>query len=278
MPHKGTAFCFLGKSHPLKTCSRCHTALPDEARFCFTCGAKVEEIRKDPASPGPQEIAGLFFERLSHVVRTEQDPGRHEVYLQRFRESEFQRTFDIRMEQLAEEVKDLRPKDIDARLEQGLEDLCDFFIIHYCKDLNAVFIPEAALAYQGGEPDLFRMVMDFLHFESEPETVFTNLLDMPVEKLRNASKSFLFPDKNEPIFFICNLSLLGSCKEGFAMTDRALYWKAPLEKARKIPYADLVEVVIEKDWLRINGLFFHASKTLDVRLLKLLRRLQRLAA
>lgn len=260
----------------MKTCSRCHTALPDDARFCHHCGAKVEEPARTAPAPGPAEIAASFFALLKDKVREEQDPEDLDRYMQRFRESDFQRTFDIRVEQLAGEVQSFPGKKALAYLAPRLADLCDYFIIHLCKDINRIFIPEAVLQFQlsdGKQPDLYRMVMDFLHVESEPETVYTNLLDMPVDKLRNASKAFLTPEKNEPIFFICDLSLLGNCKEGFAMTDRALYWKAPLERARKIFYAEVEEVKKENDWLSINGMFFHASEVLNVRMLKLLRKM-----
>lgn len=260
----------------MKTCSRCHTALSDDARFCHHCGAKVEEPAHAAAAPGSKEIAARFFTLLRERVAEEQDLYDLDHYMRRFRESDFQRTFDIRVEQLAEEVRSFSEKKALAYLAPRLSDLCDYFIIHFCGDINRVFIPEEVLKYQltdTSRPDTYRMVMDFLYFESEPETTYTNLLEMPVDKLRNASKAFLAPEKNEPIFFICDLSLLGNCKEGFAMTDRALYWKAPLEKARKTFYAEVEELKKENDWLSINGIFFHASETLNVRMLKLLRKL-----
>ncbi|MCB9284445.1 MAG: zinc ribbon domain-containing protein [Lewinellaceae bacterium] len=268
----------------MKKCPNCHTVLPDPARFCHQCGARVEEPPRNFSAPGPEDIAAHFFETLRYKVREEQDASLQEQYLQRFRESDFGRIFDIRIDQLTAAAADLadhhsQPKEaIAAFLDPALDDLSDFFIIRYCRDLHVVPIPEAVLQYQQMAPeqiDLFRFIMDYLHFESEPETVYTNLLQMPVEKLRNASQAFLFPAKQERIFFICDLSLLGSCKEGFAMTDKALYWKTPLEKARKVAFSGLEQIRREKDWLQINGLFFHASRTLDVRLMKLLRRLKK---
>ena len=264
----------------MKNCTNCQTPLMDSARFCHQCGARVEVLSAGFAPPGPEDIAAHFFGVLRHQVSEEQDPELQDAYLQRFRESDFGRIFDIRVEQLAVAAKDMAdhhpsPREaITAFLDDALADLSDFFIINYCRDLHVVPIPEAVLKYQQMSPeqiDLFELVMDYLQFSTEPETVYTNLLDMPVDKLRNASQAFLLPEKQERIFFICDLSLLGSCKEGFAMTDKALYWKAPLEKARKVAYAELDQIVREKDWLRINGLFFHASKTLNIRLMKLLR-------
>ncbi|MCB0641187.1 MAG: hypothetical protein KDC44_06085, partial [Phaeodactylibacter sp.] len=122
--------------------------------------------------------------------------------------------------------------------------------------------------------DLFQMCMDYLAFEQEPEeSVFFNFLQMPVEKLRNAGKSFFFPEKDERIYFLCDQSLLGSLKEGYAMTEKAIYWKAPFEKPRKVLYSNLHNVVREKDWIRINDLFFNATLTLNVRMMKLLKKI-----
>jgi hypothetical protein len=252
----------------MKHCPECHKLLLDEARFCHHCGAKIAAQRLE--SPDPKAIAGRFFRILKEKVREEQDAETHPLYLQRFADSEFQQTFDIRMEQLAAEAPG------EAQLDRFLDELADFFMLHYCRDLLVVHIPEVVLQYHQAAPDRvdrYQMIMDFLHFDSVPEKVYTNLLDMPAAKLRQATQAFLFPQKDERIFFICDLSLLGNCKEGFAMTDRALYWKAPMEKARRVAYTELEAILREKDWLRINGHFFHASPVLNIRLLKLLKRL-----
>ena len=251
----------------MENCVHCHKPLLKGALFCHHCGTKVEV--RATMQAGPQEIANRFFTILKERISEEQDEGSYDRYLQRFRGSEFARTFDLRVEQLAE-----NPVDLEAELE----DLCDFFMVRYCRDLHVNPIPEVILQYQLINPfetDLYPMVMDYLQFSEETDTVYTNLLEMPVEKLRNAGQAFLFPEKNERIFFICDLTLLGSCKEGFAMTEKALYWKAPLEKARKVLYSDLDQVVREREWIRINGYFFHVRKGLNIRMLKLLRKLMR---
>ena len=71
---------------------------------------------------------------------------------------------------------------------------------------------------------------------------------------------------------------MGNCREGFAFTGRALYWKANLQKARRVAYSGIREVKREKDWIMINGFFFHVNLSLDVKILKLLRRLKQLYA
>ena len=102
----------------------------------------------------------------------------------------------------------------------------------------------------------------------------TALFGVPIDKLKNAGKFFLFPERDERILLICDQSLLGSCKEGFALTERGLYWKAQLQTARKVAYTALESVRREKDWLLINGDFFHANPSLDLKMMKLLKKLQ----
>ena len=99
---------------------------------------------------------------------------------------------------------------------------------------------------------------------------------MPVEKVKNAGKFFLFPEIEERILFICDQSAFGSCKEGFAMTDKALYWKAYLEKAKVVHYDNIRILEKAKNWITINGFFFNVNQGINVKLLKLLRKIDQL--
>ena len=118
------------------------------------------------------------------------------------------------------------------------------------------------------------MIPDYLALDLEGEKVYTDFLKMPLDKLKNASKSFLFPEKDEKILFICDQSILGSCKEGFAMTEKALYWKAHLEKARAVDYRLLDEIKRTKEWISINGDFFNVSPSINLKMMKLLKKLR----
>jgi hypothetical protein len=167
----------------------------------------------------------------------------------------------------------------NAKVRQQLEELTDYFIVHYAKSLNTIPLPEALLKHQGPGADdlpLETLIFDYLDFGNEPdEKVYTDFVKMPVQKLRNAGKFFLTPERrDERIFFICDQSLLGSCKEGFAMTERGLYWKAQLQTPNYVLYKDLKEVVREKDWLLIDGAFFNINLRFNIKMLKLLKRLQ----
>jgi len=272
-------------------CPRCGTENPLSAKFCKNCGLDFfarkpphNIFEPPPTAPSEKAITEQFFDLFLRKIVEEQDPKVYAQYLERFELSDFKPTFELRVRQLAEELEKIRSGSIrpqtesDKLLGEALEGLCDFFLIMYCQDLNVHPIPEAVLKYERAHLDgisLDQMIMDYLDFPSESdETVYTNFLGMPLKLLKNASQSWLFPERNEKILFLCDQSLLGNLKEGFAMTEHAIYWKVALQKARGVRYENLVEIQKEKDWLTINKLFFHVNPNIDVKMLKLLRKLK----
>lgn len=272
-------------------CENCKTELPVEARFCFNCGQPVsakakrqqEPLILDPLGDVTSQFNELFFSELKNVLEQEQDPQLFQKYSERVYQCGFRDIILRRSEHLAEKIQNpgFPGNEVNDSVLSLLEELLDFFIIRYCGDLNVVTLPEAILKYHNEGihfAELFQMTLDYLNFDSEDEPVYTDFLKMPVEKLKTAGKSFLFPEPKEKILFICDLSLLGSCREGFAMTEKALYWKNPMQKARKVAYADLEEVKRVEDWITINGFFFHVNQALDIRMMKLLKRLRRIFA
>lgn len=278
-------------------CPECQTQLPPGARFCFHCGAPQPAEPKRERKPQPKlmvdlkgdverQLVELFFKALRRRVEEEHRGEQFQAYSERLYESGFRDTAYRKAAHLAEELKALdkageaNPAEVNRRIVEFFEDQLDYFIIHHCQDINDIPLPETILRWQGvslDDIDLFQLVLDYLDFSSEPdEVVYTDFVKMPVGKLKNAGKYFLFPEREERIFLICDQSLLGSCKEGFALTGRALYWKAQLQTARKAEYRNLQSIHREKEWLLINGHFFHANPSLDLKIMKLLKKLNRL--
>jgi len=277
----------------MKKCFKCGTPLPEKARFCFECGARQQLA--ESAAPPPDalnfshdltgQLTERFFKALRQRIQEEHQSQDFQTYSERLYTSGFRDTVQLRSDQLADELIRLRAEeDLTHRqaltlMQDVFDELLDFFIIHFCQDLNEVELPEAILQYQGIEWDrvnLLEMIMDYLHLHKEKETFYTDFLLMPMEKLRNAGKSFLFPDKKEKILLICDQSLLGNCKEGFALTESAIYWKAPLEKPRVVRYDMLDEIRRHKEWITINGYFFSVSKAVNFRMLKLLKKIRKM--
>ncbi|MEM6964738.1 MAG: zinc ribbon domain-containing protein [Bacteroidota bacterium] len=283
----------------MKKCNHCNTILIKDARFCHHCGAKVfltndgnhkhaYEIKyplhfEDTTSLAP-DIKAYFFQALRKRVEEEQAPTKYDDYLDRFYHSDFGHRFDVRLGQLAEEAYLIHAKQdgqiqhkVDHLLAKNFSQLLDHFIIRYCYDLNVHDLPEKILAYHDAtraSVSLQTMILDFLDLENENETYFVDFVVMPIQKLKNASKAFLFPDKDEKIMLITDQTIFGSCKEGFAMTEKGIYWKAHFEKAQRVFYRDLNTVEKEKDWIKINNRFFNVNPALNVKMMKLLRKLK----
>lgn len=234
-----------------------------------------------------EDIQKFIFEKFTLAfkerIEAEHNPNAYTDYLKHFNDSDFKKGFDYRIKQLSEQIQKRREsgqqKGEDAILQKAFDESLDYFIIHYCKELNEIDLPEAILKHQNtnlNDIDLAQMILDYLDFENEDEAVYLDFIIMPIQKLKNASKSFLFPEHQEKILFICDQSVLGSCKEGVAMTEKGLYWKALFEKPNKVLYQDLKEIKRQEDWITINGNFFNVNQSLNLKLLKLLKKLKSL--
>ncbi len=297
----GAKFCHrCGEKIMLKSklCPECHESNPLASVFCHHCGFHFEGKKGKTASAGylpvfpldfdpdslQEQVKNLFFKNLRRRVEEEHDINMYSEFVERFYDSRFREIYTVRSGQIAEEVmlqwerfgREALPE-IDRRIGDAFEGLLDFFIIQYCPDLTGFVLPETILKHDRilpGRTDLHVLIRDFLDFNREQEVFYFDFITMPQEFLGNACKSFLHAERKEKVLFICDLSLKGNCKDGFAMTDRGIYWRAPFNKAHRVLYQELKEIKKEKDWLTINGHFFTANPTLNLKLCKLLKKLR----
>ena len=279
-----------------KPCPVCHEPNPIASVFCHHCGFHFEGKNAAPKTYEPrfpldfdphtitEQVKTMFFRCLRGRVEEEHDPLRYSDYVERFYQSKFREVYNIRAKQIAEDAMTRWERfgtealpEIDNRIEESFDGLLDYFTIQFCPDLNGIILPSAILRYERAEPgktDLAQMISDFLDVDREEEVFYFDFIAIPQEYIANACKQFLFAGRREKVFFICDLSLKGNCKEGFALTDKGIYWRAPFDKPRQLAYADLQEVVKGKDWLTINGYFFTANPSLNLKLCKLLKKLR----
>lgn len=265
-------------------CINCHLpfAANSPKQETFDPKAKLEDLFDNTHQENmEQNIADRFSLALERRLKDEHAPSLHNTYIDRFYKTDFRSTVDFRIKQLAEQAQ--RSSFNDSQrfnfANPAFEELIDYFIVRYCADINEALFDEKILRYQGRSKDniaVGEMVMDYLGFENEQESVFTDFVSMPSNKLKNAAESFLFPQKGETIFFICDLSTFANCKDGFAMTRDCIYWKMPFEKKQRVYYKNLEEIKRQEDWIVINGIFFNANKTLNLKLLRLLKKLKEL--
>lgn len=280
-----------------KVCPACQEQNPLASVFCHHCGFHFEGKQRAGQAPyAPvyvlnfeggdlgEQVRALFFASLRLRVEEEHDLTRYADYVERFYQSQFREVYRVRADQIAADARVQWERfgqnalpELDRRIGHAFEGLLDYFTIQFCPDLNAVLLPETILKYENAQPgktDLGPMIADFLDFGREEEVFYFDFVAMPQMVLANACKHFLFASRKEKVFFICDLSLKGNCKEGFAMTDQGLYWRAPFDKSRQILYRDLHEVRREKEWLMLNGHFFTVNRSLNLKLFKLLKKLR----
>jgi len=277
------------------SCESCNVANPSSNQICFSCkvalpkNSKFQYKTKFPldfkeTSNLAAAIKKYFFEFFRERIEEEHDLKKQEDFLQRFEKSELGQKFDLRLNQLAEEAYIIHAKQdgqvqrkVDQLLGRNFDQILDHFIILEAKDLIDIPLKEEILSYnelKHGEFDLQKMILDFLDFENEDETYYIDFIIMPVKKLKNASQAFLFPEKDEKIMLIADQTVFGSCKEGFALTEKGIYWKAHFEKAQQVLYKNLHTIKKEKDWISINGLFFNVNPSINLKMLKLLKKLE----
>ena len=276
----------------MKICPQCRTSLPDDARYCLQCGTLQTGYPDTDVTPTPTwdwqgDLVNQAFvtlgERLAERVAAEQAADRLHLYQERLYQRGYRETVQRRLEQWRESLTvPADEADRQTRLRELREltdDLLDFFFVRHTADLNRVVLPEAALRYQwlpAEEIDRNEMALTYLDFANEEERVYTEFITLSARKIRNAGKAFLFPERDEKIWFICDQSLLGNAKSGFAMTEKALYWKTGLQAPQRVYYHKLFALQREKEWLLINELYFNASPSLNTKMIWLLRRLGRM--
>ncbi len=260
--------------------------MPDRAKFCLNCGAPVrrEGDYSKPASFLDYEqdlqpqLSRIFFKQLEETIKSEQDPQQKQVYAERIYTSGFRDILDIHIAQLSLQIPQLLKRDSNIKniITKEFSQLIDLFLIYHCNDINKIKLPEAILKYQQTAPTKsmkYPIIIDFLDFTNEKETVYLDFSTMPAKKFKNATDAYLKPSGLEKIIFICDQSLLGNGKSGFAMTDAALYWKSPYKKANKVLYSEIINIEKTEDWITINGHFFNASPTLNLKMMRLLKKL-----
>ncbi len=160
-------------------------------------------------------------------------------------------------------------------------DLLDYFLIKYTGPLRKVYLPERILGFQTArqaDTDPAHLCQAYLELDLETDPVYTDFVRMPTRKLKNAMQSFLTASPQERIYFILDQSLLGNCRNGFALTDVGIYWRSLLNEAGAAFYQDLADLRIDPTgFLSINGCYFDAGPALNLKLCLLLAKLRRMA-
>ena len=297
---EGAKFCHhcgINIEIPLRDCPSCDKKNPADVAFCYACSQPMSPVKIIPYNDESKydfeysdvledQIRTAFFEELKRLAAWIA-PDRVEDYLREFFFRNFTSVVAQRAEQLSDEYAELNYRQaypsaaaLEIPLDNAISSLALYHIIYNCRLINPFYLKEQMLNYDSlrTKINVRQMVFDFLDFANEKERVYADFIKMPHNMLENAAKHFVFASKEEIIYFISDQSLLGSGKHGFAMSEFAIYWKAPTEKPHKVYYHHLKEIKKHKAWITINGHFFSVSPSLNVKMLLLLEKLKVLYA
>ena len=279
-------------------CPNCGAIVPEGARFCPNCGHRLEDEpvleledieAQEPVvtdAPPPRELTledvrsmfeDLLGERLTAYFGADRLPD----YLALYRRDEtFRQIRDVSLKSLAAYLNQaLQPGRAKRRRDDVLAGLVEYFVVETTSELHPGRLPQRLLRYQSVDwtrVDLFRLVMDYLDLDHETETVYTDFITTPAKVLRQATQSYLRAGRDERLLLICDQSLLGSGKHGFAFTDSAVYWKNVLQPAGLATYTTRSMVVVQEGHLLVDGQYFDAGGRLNLRVAVLLDKLRRL--
>ncbi len=298
---------------PPAECANCGVAVPAGAVFCPNCGHRLgveddlldledfplEETEDSPepevsvppalegSSPSAEitplelrsELEDRLGERLSAYFGAEVLPD----YLKRYRRDEdFHRIRDVSLQGLARylNTEGVTQRMARRRRRDTLGELVEYFVVESGRTVHGdELFNQRLLRYQGADwkqVDLFRLVKDYLQLDGQELRVYTDFVTTPPKVLRKATASYLRAGRDERVFFIVDQSLFGSGKHGFALTDSNIYWKNVLQPAGSATYTTLTIVEVKEGHLMIDGQYFDAGRTVNLRVALLLDKLRRM--
>lgn len=230
-----------------------------------------------------EEIKSYFFQALRTTVQVISDEKKYSEYVQTFYDSGFNFYFGQRRRQLIHDLQlipKLYPNDIDYQIDllvdNTFENLLDRFITTHTRELNDWQPPDVTRweLVKREDLDVEKMIFDYLDIADDDDKHYLNFISVPLPKLKNAHKSFLFAEKTERLLVLSDQTIFGSCKEGYAITNKGLYWKAFFNNPNRYFFEELYDIRKEQDWVSVNGQYFHVNEKMNFKLLKLLKKLR----
>jgi len=265
---------FKDKVKEEKTTYKKDKPIPYKPIFIVTLGDE-EELQ--------EETKKYFFQALRTTVKEISNDKKYSEYVQTFYDSGFNFYFSQRQKQLIRDLQRvpyLYPQNIDYQIDilidNTFESLLNRFITTHTRELNDWQPPDVLRWELIKKEDLNveKMIFDYLDLPPNDDKTFTNFLTMPVPKLKNAWKSFLRAGQSEMPLIISDQSVFGSCKEGYAITNKGIYWKAIFNKPQRFYFDELVDIRKVEDWISINNTYFHTNEKMNYKVLRLLKKLR----
>ncbi len=296
-------FCHQCGAHvevPLHDCPHCLQKNPLGAKRCYFCLEDLYALdlnSKKSNSKSHQgftldfsdtynieeQIKNLFFDTLKKVT-TWYEPSQAPQFLNLIISKKFTIFIERRTRQAALELS-TRFHNLGepsrAKLERDAENMVYhwvlYFLVNECDEEISPPLSSKILQHEKFAPQqagLKQLICDYLDFDNEKLLFYYNAIEIPSNKLESAYMNFLFTAKDEYPYFISDLSLSGTNKEGFSMTPFAIYWRSDFNAPKKIYYHALETLHREKNWVTINKEFFNVKKHFNFKILLLLERLR----
>jgi len=228
----------------------------------------------------PAQINTHFLKTLQRRVHLDYSNTSFSDYVAIFHESEFKSFFDQKASILAEATYTIHAKqmpteklDIDILLNSNFDRLLHQFLSQYCQQLTGDSLPATTTLYDNSTVAHDQQTaLDFLHLDDQRKKFYIDLETMSPMNLQNARDSFLFAQADETIHLIFDQTIYGSCREGFALTDKGLYWKSHFKQPQQVYFDDLK--ILEKmgSGLNVNNLFFDVNTGVNERVFLFLQR------
>ncbi len=230
-----------------------------------------------------EEIKSYFFQALRATVKEISNEKKYSEYVRIFYDSGFNFYFSQRQRQLIKDLQrlpHLYPEDIsyqiDLLIDETFETILDRFTVTHTRALNDWQPPDVTRweLIRKEDFNVEKMIFDYLDLPSNDEKHYTNFLTMPIPKLKNAWKSFLFASQTEIPLVISDQTVFGSCREGYAFTNKGIYWKSFFNKPIRYYFEELYDVRRQQDWISINGQYFYVDSKMNYKILKLFKKLR----
>lgn len=278
-------------------CFACQHMNPVSSRFCARCGTAINlQYTPNPnITPTysldfsdiptlPTQLREAFRVFVSLAIEAENNEKQELQILSLLQKSDFhQQYLEEETVLMTQEFETWFKKRgvaafhlIEQFIDQKFTVLLERFFIDYCHSFTPFTLPKSILNHQSSlhSNNLQQLILDYLNPEEEKLLVYTNAIEIPLKKLKNARKAFFKPQKFEVPYLFVDQTLLRSGKEGCILTAKAIYWKTYFQRAAVIPYTQLDELTYYNDHIEINNIYFHIAPSFNYKLYHLLSRLK----
>lgn len=281
-------------------CFECKNVNPAAARFCARCGSGInlKYTPKPNISPVygidfndiptlPTQLHEAFKVYVCWALEQEHQSEKEALFLQTLEKSGFRQQYleeaTVLMTQEFELLFEMHGIGSFEQIEQNIETqfarLLERFLVDFCNPFLPKTLSKNILHYQEAtlrSTNLHQMVLDYLDLDNENLTAYTNAIDIPFKKLKNARSTFFQPQTGEIPYIFIDQTLLGSGKEGCILTAKALYWKSYFQKSAQVQFSEIEKLVFFNDRLEINNIYFNVNPSVNYKLYRLLFRLRTL--